>query len=112
MKIEAYRFGEIIVDGKVYDHDVILSGSEVRRWVRRESHNASWEEVEDLLELKPEVVIFGTGAMGVMRVPSEVIDKLRSQGVEVVIEQTERAVEIYNQLSREKKVVAALHLTC
>jgi len=112
MEIEAYCFGEIKIDGKVYDHDVILAGSEVRRWVRKESHNVLWEEVENLLDFSPEVIIIGTGSVGVMKVSPKIIAKLRERGVEVVVERTGRASEIFDEFSKKKKVVAALHLTC
>ncbi len=112
MKIDSYRFGQIVIDGKVYEHDVVLAGKEVRRWVRKESHHVFWEDVEGLLDLKPEVVIFGTGAMGVMNVPPEVVSRLQEQGIEVIVERTGKACEVYNEISKEKKVVAVLHLTC
>jgi len=112
MKIDSYRFGEIKIDGKVYDHDVILSGSKVRRWVRQESHNVLWEEAGGLLGLRPKVIVIGTGAVGVMNVPPEVVDRLRHRGVEVTVERTGKACEIFNKISKEKKVVAVLHLTC
>ncbi len=119
MKIDSYRFGQIIIDGKAYDYDVVLVGKEVRRWVRKESHHVLWEDVEGLLDLKPEVVIFGTGSMEVMKVPPEVVSRLQEQGIEVIVERTGRAVEVYNEISKDlprqqagKKVVAALHLTC
>ncbi len=112
MKIEKYRFGEITVDGKVYNHDVVLVGGEVRRWVRKESHNVLWEEVSPLLDFEPEVIIVGTGSGGVMGVSPEIVSKLRERGVEVIVERTGRAVEIYNKISKEKRVAAVLHLTC
>lgn len=95
MKIEAYRFGEIEIDGKLFDYDVVSAGSEVKRWTRKESHNVLWGEVKGLLDFAPEVV-----------------DKIRDQGVKVIVERTGRAVEVYDKISKEKKVAAALHLTC
>jgi len=112
MKIEAYRFGEIKIDGKVYNHDVVLIGGEVRRWVRKESHNVLWEEVSGFLDFELDVIIIGTGSVGVMKISPAVVSKLREQGVEVIVERTEKAVEVYNKISKEKRVAAVLHLTC
>ncbi len=112
MKVDSYRFGEITINGKTYDHDVVLVGEEVRRWVRQESHNVLWSEGENLLESQPEAIIFGTGSVGVMNVPSSVVSNLQDQGVEVIVERTGKAAEIFNRVSKKKKVVAALHLTC
>lgn len=54
----------------------------------------------------------GTGYFGHMKVPPETSDYLRSQGVEVIAEGTQEAWQTYNRLSQNRRVVAALHLTC
>jgi len=48
-----------------------------------------------------------------MSVPKEVLKHIASHGIEVKIERTAKAVELYNALQGKKKhVIAALHLTC
>lgn len=61
---------------------------------------------------KPEVVVFGTGAYGIVDVSQEVKDLLQKSGVRVVIEKTDKAVKEFNNLSKSEYVIAALHLTC
>jgi len=61
---------------------------------------------------EPDVVIVGTGVNGLMRVPDKTREYIESRGASLVVEPTRRACDIYNQVSKEAKVVAALHLTC
>jgi len=111
--IEDYSFGRIVVDGREYGSDVIVGGGKVREgWWRREGHRLVVEDLLEALEMEPEVLVVGTGAYGRMRVPEETVDSLRARGIEVVVERTGVAWRTYNRLSGERRVVAALHLTC
>lgn len=81
--------------------------------MEEEGHRVVLEDLEDVLGLKPEVVVFGTGANGRVVVDKAVIEKLKKEGIEVIVERTDEAVKTYNRLLREgKKVILAAHLTC
>ncbi len=111
--IDSYHFGHIIINGKEYTSDVIIFPDRVKAsWWRIEGHTLHIEDVEDVIEEKPEVLIIGTGYVGMMRVLAETKKRLESEGIELIIEKTRKARETYNQLSKSKRVVAALHLTC
>ncbi len=113
MKVEHYSFGVIRLDGREFRHDVIVYGDFVKKWWRKEGHRVQLEDVEDLFELKPDIVVIGTGYYGVVKVDEDVVEKLKERGIEVVCEDSKRAVEIYNKLLKEgKKVALAIHLTC
>ena len=114
MEIQAYRFGHIQIDGKVYQQDVKLVGQRVMpKWWRSSGHFVDLKDAEDLLNSEAEVCIFGTGAYGVMQVSGALKSAFESCGIKVLIEKTESACKTYNQLSSAgKKVVAGLHLTC
>ena len=60
----------------------------------------------------PEALIVGTGASGMMRVLPDVQKEAEARDIKLVVEPTGEACDIYNQLSRFQKAVAALHLTC
>jgi len=48
-----------------------------------------------------------------MQVPEDTLEVLRSEGIDVKVEQTSSAVAEFNRLQREcARIVAALHLTC
>jgi hypothetical protein len=113
MKIDDYKFGEIIIDGKKFRHDVIIYSDRVDAdWWRKEGHKLAIEDLKEVLKDLPEILIIGTGANGVMKVPPDVKHQLESKGIHVIIEKTDRTSMKYNELENEEKVVAALHLTC
>jgi hypothetical protein len=47
-----------------------------------------------------------------MKVDDILKDKLTALGIEFVIKKTAEAVNEYNRVSGDKKVIAVLHLTC
>ncbi|MCS7113052.1 MAG: Mth938-like domain-containing protein [Nitrososphaerota archaeon] len=113
--IEEYRFGSIKVDGANYTRDImILPGGRVKpNWWRIEGHKLHLEDLRDLLDAKPDIIIIGTGFYGAMDVPSEVVEAIRGQSIEVLARKTYEAVRLYNELSsKDRRVAAALHLTC
>lgn len=112
--IEHYDFGEIVVNGVKYIRDVIIFPDKVKaNWWRKEGHNLCLEDLKDVLEYKPEILVIGTGYYGYMKVPNEVIEELKKTGIKVHVAKTGEAYKKFNQLIKEsKKVVAALHLTC
>ena len=114
MVIESYDFGSITIGGRRYTSDVIvLPDRVIDGWWRREGHAVCLEDLEEALKAEPEVLVIGTGYYGLVRVPDDVKRALRERGVEVVVEPTRRACEVFNKLlSERRRVVAALHLTC
>ncbi|MDI6703674.1 MAG: MTH938/NDUFAF3 family protein [bacterium] len=110
--IEDYNFGQIKIDGKTYSHDVRIFRDGVKSWWRVTGHRVVTRDIEEILKEKPEVVIFGTGAYGIVDVSQEVKDLLQKRGIRVIIEKTDKAVKEFNDLSKNKDVIAALHLTC
>ncbi len=112
-RVEEYEFGRIVIDGETYTNDVIITPESVRpEWWREEGHSLSMKDLGDLLNEPPEVLIIGIGANGVMSVPEDVAEAIRDLGVELVVEKTGRAVEIYNERAPRGGVAAGLHLTC
>lgn len=112
--IDAYKFGRLVVGGRAYERDVIITPSGVvPNWWRLEGHRLQLEDVEKYLGLDVDAVVVGTGYHGFMRVDSEVVESFRRMGREVYVLETGRAVEKYNELvARGRRVLAMLHLTC
>lgn len=113
MRIERYTFGEIVISGKRYTSDLILYPDRIdSSWWRAEGHRLQLQDLTEALAARPEVLIVGCGQAGVMTVPEDVRQAVRSRGVELIVERTGKAVERYNALGAARTVVAALHLTC
>ena len=111
--IDSYHFGQIVINGKNYTSDVIISPDSVRdNWWRKKGHELFLEDITEVLAENPEVLVVGTGTSGLMKVLPEVERATEAQGIKLIAETTEEACHTYNQLCRSQKVVAALHLTC
>ena len=113
MLIESYSFGSIVIDGKRYSSDVVIFPERVNSsWWRKEGHSLCREDIKEMIAEKPDVLVIGTGDSGLMQVPVELKEYIKSQGIELIVKRTEEASRVYNELSPLRKVVAALHLTC
>ena len=113
MKIEHYSFGTITIDGKSYTSDVIIYPEKVdSSWWRKHGHTLHIVDLKDVIPARPEILIVGTGHSGAMVVPEETLSYLKSKGIDVHIARTDKAVELFNKFQKNKKTIAALHLTC
>lgn len=111
--IDSYHFGKIVIDGQVHRHDVILLPDHViGNWWRKEGHILHLSDLEEVLAVKPALLIVGKGANSQMRVSSEVEETLKQLGVDLISLPTGEACQEYNRLSPDMIIAAALHLTC
>lgn len=113
MNIEHYSFGRIVIDNKTYTSDLIIYPNKIdSSWWRKEGHLLQIDDLVDVLKENPEIIIVGTGYSGVMKVSPEVLRLLESKSIDVIIEKTPNAVNTFNQISKYKRTIACLHLTC
>jgi hypothetical protein len=111
--IESYDFGRIVIDGRKFGSDVVIFPDRIDgNWWRKEGHTLSVDDVKEILEAKPEVLVVGTGYSGLMKIHPQTEQCLRSSGIELIAARTEKACKIYNELHNSRRVVAAFHLTC
>jgi len=112
--IEEYSFGRITISGQQFTSDLIIfpDGKVLDSWWRQMGHRLTFEDILPLIETKPEVIVAGTGASGLMKPVAELTHLLARQEIEFVASSTGKAVDIYNRLVNQKKVGACLHLTC
>lgn len=113
MNIDSYSFGKMVVDGEEYTSDLIIYPDKINdSWWRGKGHLLQKDDLEEILEAKPSVLIIGTGNVGIMRVPDKLRKELIALGIELVVERTGKAVEVFNTFTEKKGVIAAFHLTC
>jgi len=111
--IENYSFGQILIDGKKYNSDLIIFKDHIYEgWWRKEGHNLCIDDIKKIINEKPEIIIIGTGFSGLMKVSADLIKYLESMGIETIVKKTKDACDEYNTLYKKKKVIAAFHLTC
>ena len=118
MPIDATEFGAITVDGKSYDHDVIirLSGEVEKRQKRLSkaeygtSHVISKAEAKFVFEKGCDLLIVGTGQGGNVCLSPEASAYFAKKDCRVVLQQTPEAILTFNR-SRGRKI-ALMHVTC
>lgn len=112
--VESYRFGRMVLGGKVYERDLIVTPQGVLSpWWRKEGHLLTLEDLGEAAQAEVDCVVIGTGYSGAMEVLDEVVEHFRKRGLKVYVAPTRKAVEIYNELVRSgARVLAAFHLTC
>ena len=113
MRIESYSFGAMKIDGVKYKSDLIVFPDRIKsNWWRKQGHSLVIEDLDDVLDFKPEVLIVGIGASGLMQIPASTKKALQEKAIELVAENTGRAWQLFNeQIQKGKKVVGAFLLT-
>ena len=114
MRIDSYSFGVIKIDGTEYTSDLIVLHKKIKAdWWRKQGHSLVPDDLTDILEFKPDVLVVGKGASGMMKVPADTEKFIQDQGIELIAEKTSRACEIFNEkIEKSTKVAGAFHLTC
>lgn len=114
MLINSYEFGRIEIDNKCYSSDVVIYDDHVKcTWWRKEGHYLQIEDIEEILNVKPDIAIIGTGKYDTMKISNEVKGELDLRGIKAIYAITDEACKKHNEISGSgKKVVTALHLTC
>ena len=116
MKIDSTIFGAITIDGKIYQHDVVvrLSGEVVKRKKKLSkklygtSHVLSKDEAKFLFEKACDQVVIGSGQMDDLSPEAEAY--FERKGCEVVLKPTPEAIRMFNR-SRAKRT-GLFHVTC
>ena len=116
MKIESYRFGEIVIDGMRHTKDLkIIRGKTFDNWWRSQGHTLQLSDILDVVAAKPSTLIVGTGAYGRMVLNSGLSAELESKGIHIEALPTEPAIQRFNELASQlghEAVAFAVHLTC
>jgi hypothetical protein len=112
--IEAVSFGSIIIDGKGFTSDVIIypDGRIVDSWWRERGHSLTKKDMASLIEMRPQVIIAGTGMSGLLTPESGLAGDLAEMGIEFLAAQNPDAVKLYNDRIGTKRLGACFHLTC
>ncbi len=117
-KIDDTWFGSITVDGKRYEHDVIirLSGKVCKRKkalskeVSGTSHVISQAEIVDLFRPRADSLIVGTGQEDKVRLSDEAAKFLEEHEIEALLLPTPRAITEWNHA--DGHVLGLFHITC
>lgn len=116
--IDSTQFGEITIDGKTYDHDVvILSDGKVKKRKKKlskkvygTSHTVSLDEIKSFFEKGVPILIVGCGQQGILKLSEEAEAYLEKHQVEVQAVPTPLAVRLFNKTPDPK--MGLFHITC
>jgi len=117
-KIDELTFGSMIVEGKRYRRDVLIFTDDTVKkrkggFLMFGSHKIKKQELEELSQGQPEIIVIGTGTNGAARVAPEAESWTKGQKLNLVVQPSYNAVTRLNELVEQKKKVAALiHITC
>jgi hypothetical protein len=113
MQIDRYEFGLIVIEGQTFRNDVLIWPGRIKGdWWRKEGHLLQLDDVAEALAANPEVLVVGRGEPGKMEVDPALAAYLRDRGVALMASPTREACRVINDLSRTRRLAAALHLTC
>jgi hypothetical protein len=118
MEIVNTTFGTITIDGKTYEHDVLirLSGEVVRRKKKLSkkyygtSHVLSKEETKFIFERGCDELIVGSGQMGNVRLSPDAEAYFEKKDCKVLLQPIPDAIQVFNK-SHAKKI-GLFHVTC
>jgi len=118
MQIESTTFGTITIDGKTYDHDLVirLSGEVVKRKKKLSkkyygtSHVLSKDEAKFVFEKGCEQIILGSGQEGNVQLSPEAEAYFAKKRCKVLLQPTPEAIHVFNR-SHAKKI-GLFHVTC
>ncbi len=118
MGIERSTFGAITIDGKTYEHDVVirLSGEVMKRKKKLSkkysgtSHVLSKKEARFVFEKGCEQLVVGSGQMGNVRLSTEAEASFAKKGCKVLLQPTPKAIHAFNKLQGKK--IGLFHVTC
>jgi hypothetical protein len=70
-------------------------------------------DIEEILDYDIDVLVMTRGTLGRLNVCAETEEVLRKQGVPYHIEKTKKAVQLFNELTKQgKRVGGVFHSTC
>lgn len=112
VKIDSTSFGEIVIDKKTYYSDITVWWDGKIEY-RDKSHVFDMSEFVRIMERKPDTIVIGIGQTGILKLLPEVKQVAEDKKVKIFVEQSPKAIEIFNGfVCSGKKVVAVIHTTC
>ena len=116
MRFEHFVFGSIRIDGRTYEHDVVIDLGAVRKRKKKASRplRATYGHTPlSILERIPwncHRLVVGTGVHGALPIVPELSREAERRGVELVAVPTAEAIALLQEDARETNAI--LHVTC
>ena len=115
MRIEAFSFGSIRIDGVTYEHDVVIDRGQVHKRKKkpskqfRDAFGHTNLSMEENIPWRCRRLVIGTGA-GALPVMEEVKCEAQRRRIKLIIRPTLKAIQ---ELKEDPAATTAiLHITC
>jgi len=105
--IQEYKYGMFKIDGKIFYDDVKLLGSKIKLWECRD-RQITLKDMQELLDINPQLVVIGLGPGGLITVADEVRDMLRLRKIVMKADRSHKACELYNEAVKSGTKVVAI----
>jgi len=114
LSIENCAFGILVINGKPYMDDLMIlpDGRILKPWRRKRGHRLSMDDLRQLIDTAPEVIVMGTGMSGGVIPDRDLEEMLSQRSIMFIAAPNEKATKAFNTLARKKRVGAGFHLTC
>lgn len=117
MDCRLLSFGLIEIDGRRFDHDVIIEAGRIRRRKKGPSkrYRAEYGHTplsgDEAVPWSAPRLIVGTGVSGQLPITDDLYREARRRGVEIVARPTVEACELL-RAADARSIAAILHVTC
>jgi hypothetical protein len=117
MDCRLVSFGQVEIDGRRYDHDVVIDAGRVRRRKKGPSkpHRAQYGHTplsaDEAIPWSAPQLIVGTGANGQLPITDDLYREAERRAVEVVARPSAEACKLV-AAADPRSVAAVIHVTC
>ena len=117
MNIRCLESGEIEIDGKTYDHDLVIDKGEIHKRKKKQSKKYKSEYGHTPVSLDEKIpwggkeLIIGTGVEGKLPIMSDVLNEAKNRNITVIPLPTPEACKTLVKKDL-KKTRAIIHVTC
>lgn len=116
MRFGRFAFGSIEVDGKTYEHDLVVDRGRIRKRRKGPSKPFRQQYGHTPLSLAEDIpwncqrLVVGSGADGALPVMDDVAEEANRRGVHLVILPTSEALQELGRAPKDTNAI--LHVTC
>jgi hypothetical protein len=116
MRFGAFTFGSIEVDGKTYEHDLVVDRGRIRKRRKGSSKPFRPQYGHTPLSVAEDIpwgcrrLVVGSGANGRLPVMDDVAEEAVRRGVQLVVLPTPQAIEELGRAQPDTNAI--LHVTC
>jgi hypothetical protein len=110
-------FGQLEIDGRSFDHDVVIERGRVRKRKKgpskayRDRYGHTPLSIDEVIPWSATRLIVGTGASGSMPIMPELLEEAGRRGIDVVARPTAEACALLDGLP-DDEIAAVLHVSC